>query len=403
MSVDMDYSFGPDRLPVGRGHILFSKVNWQTAPITDSLRAEITLNGKEVRISGLSGNLAGGEIGGQIVYNLQERERSHFKLTLERADAAQVLAPLQRSMVGANLDSSAVGSAAIQGSVQANLHGSLGREWRGIGTIVLDHGKVYGVDVTQWRLPVSLTFNPRHGRAQVDIRDSTAEFSPGRATGEATFVLGTASRVAGSFRFRDVDMRGIVRSTGDMSTVAAGRVSGLVQFDGNDVRSLDDITATLEASLTSTQALQLPILRLIVPFIQPGLGSTTFQQGDLKARISNGVIHVQHLTLASDLLKLVMEGTVTSQGRLDLDATAAVGNLGGLRDGAFLLLAREVPAVGPVPAAVVAAVSAFAATRSVRVHIGGTARSPSVQLQPFTALTEEAVRFLLGRLPVYSP
>jgi len=406
MSVDIEYSFGPDRLLVGRGHVLFSKVSWQTAPITDSLRAEITLNGKEVRIGRLSGSLAGGEIGGQIVYNLQERERSHFKLTLDRADAALVLGPLQASMVGANLDANVVGgvgTAVIQGSVQANLHGSLGRQWSGNGTIVLDHGKVYGADVTEWRLPVNFTFNPRHGRAQVDIRESTAEFSPGRATGEATFVFGTASRMAGSFRFRDVDMRGLFRSAGDMGTMAAGRVSGLVKFDGNDVRSLDDVTATLDASLTSTQALELPILRLIVPFLQPGLGSTMFQQGVLRARLAKGVIRVQHLTLMSDLVKLVIEGTITPQGRLDLDATAAVGNLGGLSNGPFLLLAREVPAVGPVPGTAIAAVSAFVANRSVRLHIGGSARSPSVQLQPLTALTEEAVRFLLGRSPVYAP
>src|SRR5437588_10624511 len=108
------------------------------------------------------------------------------------------------------------------------------------------------------------------------------------------------------------------------------------------------------------------------------MGSTKFQRGDLKARVANGVVRVQHLALVSDLVKLVIEGTMTRQGRLNLDATATTGNLGGLNNATLLVLAREVPAAGPIPLAVIAQVSTFLANRAVHLRIGGTLRSPSV-------------------------
>jgi hypothetical protein len=284
-----------------------------------------------------------------------------------------------------------------------DVHGNLGREWRGTGTVVLTRGKVYGIDVTEWRWPVDFTYRPRQGRGQIDIRESIAQLAQGRASGEASFVFGVVSRLDGNLRFTDLDLRSLLRSVGDVGSLAAGRISGRLKFGGNEVRSFDDVTATLDAALTSTQALELPVLRLIVPYVQPGMGSTTFQKGDLKARLANGVVRVQHLALVSDLVKLVIEGTMTRQGRLNLEATATTGNLGGLNNATLLVLARELPAGGPIPLAVIAQVSSFIANRAVHLRIGGTLRSPSVQVEPVTLLTEEGVRLLLGRMNVYVP
>jgi hypothetical protein len=112
---------------------------------------------------------------------------------------------------------------------------------------------------------------------------------------------------------------------------------------------------------------------------------------------------VQHLALLSDLVKLVIEGTMTRQGRLNLDATATTGSLAGLNNTTLLVLAREIPAAGPVPVAVIAQASTFFANRAVHLHIGGTLRNPTAQTEPLALLTEEAVRVLLGRMNVYVP
>jgi translocation and assembly module TamB len=267
----------------------------------------------------------------------------------------------------------------------------------------LARGKVYGVDVAEWRLPVEFTYHPRHGRGQIDVRDSTAQLCQGRASGEASFGFGVTSRVEGNWRFTDLDLRSLMRSTGETGSMAAGRVTGRLKFGGNEVHSLDDVNATLDATLSQTQALQLPVLRLLVPFVRPGMASTTFQKGDLQARMSKGVIRVQHLSLASDLMKMVVEGTMTKEGRLDLEATATTGTLTGLDNATLLVLARDVPAVGPIPVALIAQLSTFLANRAIHLRISGTVRNPSVQVETAQLLTEEAIRLLLGRVNVYVP
>ncbi len=403
VSLDINYRHGADGLPVGRGHFVLENVRWHSTEITDAFRGDLQLRGEEVRITNLTGGVGGGELGGRVVLNLKNPERGYFNLTLDRAEASQVVTPVQALLTGDPTEATGPTAPPLQGALQVNLRGNLGREWRGSGTVVLTRGKVYGVDVTEWRWPVDFTYHPRRGRAQIDVHDSTAQLGQGRATGDASFTIGVVSRVEGSLRFHDLDLRTVLRGVGDVGSLAAGRVSGRLKFSGNEVRSLDDVTATLDATLTQTQALELPVLRLVVPYVQPGMGSNTFQKGDLQARLANGVIRVQHLSLASDALKLVLEGTVTRTGRISLDSTATTGSLTGLNNATLLVLARQIPQVGPVPVALIAEASTFLANRVVQLHIGGTLRNPSVQVQPVALLTEEAVRLLLGRVNVSVP
>jgi translocation and assembly module TamB len=403
VSLDVEYRHGPDLWPVGRGHVFFKGVRWHSDLIAETLRADLTLSGGEVRVSDMSGGLAGGELGGRIALNLKNPERGHFNLTLDRADAGMVATPIHHLLTGVTTEPTGPATPPLQGALQVNLRGSLGREWRGSGNVVLTRGKVYGVDVTEWRWPVTFALNLRHGRGQVDIHDSTAQLAQGRAVGDASFVMGAASHVEGTVRFTDLDLRALVRSFGDVGSLAAGRVTGRLKFNGSQVQSLDDVHATLDAALTQTQALELPVLRVLVPYVPPGTGSTTFKKGDLQARMSNGVIRVQHLSLASDLLKLVVEGTMTRQGRLNLETTTTTGNLAGLNNATLLGLAREIPAAGPIPVALIAQLSTFLSGRTVHLRIGGTLRNPTVQIEPVALLTEEAIRLILGRVNVYVP
>jgi translocation and assembly module TamB len=403
VSLDVEYRHGPDLWPVGRGRVFFKDVRWHSDLITDAMRADVALSGGEARLSNMSGGFGGGELGGRVAFNLKNPERGHFNLTLDRAEASTVITPVYHLLTGATTDATGPTTLPLQGALQVNLRGNLGREWRGSGNVVLTRGKVYGVDVTEWRWPVSFAYNLRHGRGQVEIHDSTAQLAQGRAVGDASFVIGIASRAEGSVRFTDLDLRTLARSFGDVGSLAAGRVSGRLKFNGNQVRSLDDINATLDTALTQTQALELPVLRVLVPYVPAGTGSTTFQKGDLQARMSNGVIRVQHLSLASDLLKLVVEGTMSRQGRLNLEATTTTGNLGGLNNATLLGLAREIPAAGPIPVALIAQLSTFLAGRTVHLRIGGTLRNPTVQIEPVALLTEEAIRLILGRVNVYVP
>ena len=47
--------------------------------------------------------------------------------------------------------------------------------------------------------------------------------------------------------------------------------------------------------------------------------------------------------------------------------------------------------------------STLLSRRVIRLHVGGTVRSPSIQIQPLLLLTEEAVRFFLTRVAIPLP
>src|SRR5439155_2459486 len=94
----------------------------------------------------------------------------------------------------------------VEGPVDMRLRGTLGREWNGGGDIVLNRGTVFGVEVTEWRLPVSFSFSPRSGRGQVEVQETSAQVGHGRVQGKASIAWGDSARVDGQVRFFGVDL-----------------------------------------------------------------------------------------------------------------------------------------------------------------------------------------------------
>ena len=77
-------------------------------------------------------------------------------------------------------------------------------------------------------------------------------------------------RVEGGLRLIDASLASLGGLLGDVSSYARGRVTGRVDFGGAEVRSLNDLTATVQATLSEAQALQLPILSQLSPYLLPG-------------------------------------------------------------------------------------------------------------------------------------
>jgi hypothetical protein len=197
--------------------------------------------------------------------------------------------------------------------------------------------------------------------------------------------------VSGSVRFARVELRGLVRSIDETLPGGAGRITGRLTFAGQDVRSVDDLTARLDATLNETQALQFPVFRQLSPYllIPP---STSVQTGDVRAVLGRGVWRVQRLTLQSDFLRLFAQGTVTLRGTLDLEVLARTGQVG-VPPGVLRLLG--VAAVGAPPAEAIVRATQWLSFRSIHLRVTGTLRSPTVRVEVLRLLTEEAVRFFL--------
>jgi len=89
-----------------------------------------------------------------------------FQIDLERAEAARLLAPWPGFRDH------------VQGPVDASLRGTLGQEWAAQGNVVLTRGKIYGAEVSEWRLPVGVVFLPQEGRGRLEIRESAGQVAP---------------------------------------------------------------------------------------------------------------------------------------------------------------------------------------------------------------------------------
>lgn len=371
-------------VPKGRGAFVITGLSWGDAEAVGDVRGDVVVDGKEMRLRDLSGSLAGGLFRGQVAIRLRDRDRSWFTLTLDGAEASRILAPWPEL------------ASRVEGPLELRLRGNLGREWRGEGTVSLARGKILGVEVTALRVPVGFALASEQSRGQVTITDASAQVARGRVTGRAELGLGVGTRMEGQVRFHDVDLATLLREISDSEQTAAGKLTGRIDFSGTEVRSINDVAAVVEASFSQTQALQLPVLRQLTPFLMPGRSGATFQTGELRGRLGGGIFRIQRLNLEGSLVRLFAEGTITLEGRLDLDVVANTGQLGA-NPNTLRLLGLRIPAVGPIPITLLLEARNYLSNRVLYLRVAGTVDNPVVRIDPIPLLAEEAVRYFLRR------
>jgi hypothetical protein len=385
-SLNLPYTHtGRDFFPVGNGTFRIVNIRWDDTSLGESLQGDLRLTADALRLDNLTGDVAGGLFLGRFMFGLKPNSRSWFNIELQQVEASRLLVPLPA--VAAN----------VKGPVDVNLRGRIGPEWTGSGGATLTRGQVFGMDVTEWRIPLQFSFSPTQGTGELTVRDSVAQLAQGRARFDATLNWGNGLRLTGTLVFYQVDLRTLLRHSPELASYASGRVSGRIDLSGSEMRSVNDLRAVVQAKLQQGQALQLPVLRQITPYLRPGVSSATFQSGQLRGRLANGIFTIQHLTLVGNLLQLIVEGTVTLTGRLDLDVTAQTG-LFCLNPNRQNSVRSRIPIVGAIPRLLLFEASALLANQVVHLKVTGTVRSPTVRIEPLLTLTEDTVRFFFGRL-----
>ncbi len=375
---------GPNLAPLGDGTFQIVNISWDDAFLGSSLQGNVRLTANAFEVYNVTGDVAGGLFLGQFVFGLKPNSRSWFRIDLQHVEASHLLVPLP-----------AVASR-VKGPVDVNLHGTIGRDWDGSGGVTVARGQIYGMEITEWRIPLTFSFSPSQGSGELAIRDSQARLAQGRARFEGILNWGNGLRLAGLLLFYDVNLRTLLRSAPELSSYASGRVSGRVDLAGNEMRSLNDLTALVQAKMKQGQALQMPVLRYLTPYLRPGAATTTFQSGELKGRLAGGIFRIEHATLVGDFIKLLLLGTLNLAGNLNLEVTAQTG-LFCLNPAQTAAISRRIPLVGAIPRLVLYEANALLAAAVVHLRVTGTVRAPVVRLEPLVTLTEDAVRFFLGR------
>jgi hypothetical protein len=390
-ALDVDLPFrlvGPGRVPVGVARMVVRGLTGVGRGFPSELSADVELRAEGAFLPRTSVRFGGGTV--SVLLGYRYRGTSYFTTSLsqvESADLATFVPGFQEAFRGL-----------VNGEVRANA-APFSTEWRGRGQLAMRVGRALGMEVTDWVFPFAFTLAPATGRGQLTVEDSAARVGQGRAVLRTSAYWGgfSGARVSGSLRLYDARLSALLASVADVSQYAEGRVSGEMEFEGSNVRSATDLTGTIQARLERTQALQLPVLREVAPYLGRG-SQATFQSGDLRASLGGGVVRLQRLGLTGERVELFADGTVTLEGRLDLEVTARTSPTY-LRDYLILrALAQSVPAVGPVPVSLLARVTLLLANRVVHLRVGGTLRNPYVRVEPLRLLSDEAVRFFVLRV-----
>jgi hypothetical protein len=281
------------------------------------LQGDLRLCSDSLLVRNFTESIAGGSFRAGFYFNLRNRRDSWFTVTLEQADAARVLAPFPEV------------ARHIEGVLDVHLRGRSGPEWAGSGRVEWTRGRVFGLSVNEWHFPLDFAVAPAEGRGELAIRDSGGRVGGGQVIGRANLRWDeeALSIEGGDLRFFNMDLRTLLSELGHHGSLATGRMSGRAEFSGSNMHSIDDLTALVYASFSETQAMQLPVLNQLTPFMRGTPSNTTFQSGELRGRLANGVVRIQRFGLHSNVMQLFIGGNVTLAGRLNLDVDVRAGGL----------------------------------------------------------------------------
>jgi translocation and assembly module TamB len=386
VAVDFEQA-GPSDWPTGTGQIQLRDLRYKDRTLASSARADLVLAKGSLRLRDFNTSFGGGVLRARMALDFEHAERSSYSIDIDNVEAAQVVAPWLGETV--------------QGPIRARIRGRGSRETEGTIDVELAHGTVAGVPVTSVRLPLRYRFAPASGRGEIETRDASAQVGHGQATGRLTANWEDVLRVDGQVKFSRVDVGTVLQQTIGSSQIGGGMMTGRFDFAARDLRSANDLTGSLIASFEQSQALNLPILQQVAPYL--GVSpSTTFQKGNASARLDRGLFRIQQFALEGANLKVHVDGTVALDERLNLSVTANTGSFGLDFPGSRLLRLR-IPLFGPLPVQVAQQAINFLSNRVIHLEVTGTTRSPNIRVRPLATLSEEGIRFFLDRTVAVYP
>lgn len=381
VSLEFNFTHSPgEAWPEGTGRLRLSNVRIRDYLLVTDATADVVLANEQVRLKEFSTTFGEGLVRAQANFNLRRPDQSWFTISMDRVETAQLLSP----WLGDTL----------KGAMNARIRGKLGSEWTGSADIELPRATFAGLSVTQWRLPLTFRYAPSFGHGEIIAHETSAQVGPGRMTGKVSIGWDHTFRVEGNLRFFRISVENLLKETIGSSSAAGGLLTGRFDFNGRDMRSINDLTGKLDASFEQSQAMNVPVLKQVSPFL--GINpSTTFQKGALHARLANGFFRIQALGLEGNNVSLFAQGSVSLAGRIDLDVQATTANFG--IDPRLRFLGLRIPAAGPVPLLIAQEAATLLSNRVVHLRVTGTVRSPNIRVLPLASITQEGVRYFLTR------
>lgn len=387
LNVDVHYHHEQESgLPTGEGTLAIDDLRFNAIDVARDMRGRLRLTPQGLDLVGLTSTVAGGRLSASGTMYLEAGRRSSFFITLEDADVAELLAALSPTV-----------PRPARGTIDMHLRGylGLGRPIQVDGAAALRRVRIAKFDLGDVRVPIAGSIDPATGRGLLRMHGISGQLAQGRLVSDLDVTMASGIDVSGKGKFTRLDLRSLLHSFSSASRLANGKVSGVFTLAGRNVRSARDLSGTLKADLSNTQAMSMPVMERVLPFLSGGIsGGTTFDDGDLRARLANGVVRIERFTLTSSSAQVYAQGSVTLAQRLRLQVTVRTGQQDtGAR--AAGILASRIALIAAPPVGLLMEATQFLSNQVINLDVTGTIRSPTVRIKPISMFGQDVIQFFL--------
>ncbi len=359
-------------------------LRWNRALLSRRVQANATLYPTQVRVSSIEGKFADGTLSGDADIRIAATPTGTFRFNADNVNLRRACAPspgLAKSVTGS-------GSVAIFGRI-GNLT-SVSAKVRASNVMVGD------LIVREVRIPLDASYHLQSARVLWNCRGGAVKLGGGNVVvnteGGLTNGLATMNS---SVNFRNIDSARLLRG----NSVDAGIISGHVNLQAKRARRPEDLSGQFHIELAQIQSLKIPGTESLTQLIKmPTVSLPSPGQedgGTIDGRMAGGLLRIDSLTLAKSGMLVLMDGSSTLDGRLDLNVVAYTSQ-DGPADKLLSFADSPVMLAVSAPVALVAKANEAMKDRTIHVHVGGTSARPTVRLQPAKSLSQDALRFFVA-------
>lgn len=367
---------------VGTINTSVDNLRWKQSLLASSIRTDGILHPNRFE-SRIDGNVAEGRLSGQVSAPLNLKQAATFRVSLDRVNLRRALAPVPAL------------AASTSGSVSLSGEGQLGNYSKANLKLKIANLQSGDLEVREVRFPITCSYQLQAKRAQLQSHGGTVHLGGGMVlvdvNGSST--SGTVSMDTG-VTIRNVNTARLLRG----NSVDAGVINGTVTLHANRANGPEDLAGRFNIELTQLENLKVPGFDQLTQLVKlPQISGPTMRKEDqsiLSGRIGSGVVRIENGTLSKGNLLVLLDGTASFAGRLDLDLIA-ITNKSGPADGLVSLASSPLMLGAPAPVAMIAKLNDALKDRTFYVHVGGTAARPALDVQPGRGLTQDTLRVVL--------
>ena len=368
---------------VASGSASLKSVRWGPAVMSEQLTAEFVVDGVALDVRQINGKLAGGRVLGRAKVAIDQPSKGTFQVALNRADLRRLTRPLGKA------------TPTIGGTADVSLEGRLGQQITGRAMLAMDRVTVDSLAVKRVRVPVTWSVNPHALSARWNTRDARIEIGGGSIRTKAEGRWSNGLDLTLTSQMRRIDTGKLTR----VNSSSAGIIDGTVRLRARRADSPNDFVGNFDIKLSQVKAFEMPVLSDMTRLISIG-PSASDGDGTIRGRIGGGIVRLDHMQLAAANARVLINGTATFAGRLNMDVTATTGQEGPA-DALLELADSPLMLAAPAPVALIAKANKALKNRVVHVQISGSATNPMLRLNPGKQLGQQAIQFFLT--PNYLP